>query len=48
MSCQEEECQTMQEVENLTKALISAYKYKKETGAPLLTVDLIQDFHKQV
>ena len=36
------------EVKNLTRAITLAYQYKKEMKTPLLTVGVIQDFHKEV
>ena len=38
----------MPEVKNLTRAITLAYQYKKEMKTPLLTVGIIQDFHKEV
>ena len=48
LSCLEENCLTMLEVKNLTRAMSLAYQYKKEMKTPLLTVGIIQDFHKEV
>ena len=38
----------MLEVKNLTRAITLAYQYKNEMKTPLLTVGIIQDFHKKV
>ena len=48
LSCLEEDCQTMLEAKNLTRAITLAYQYKKAMKTPLLTVGIIQDFHKEV
>ena len=48
LSCLEEDRQTMLEVKNLTRAITLAYQYKKEMKTPLLTVGIVQDFHKKV
>ena len=48
LSCLGENCQTMLEVKNLTRAITLAYQYKNEMKTPLLTVGIIQDFHKKV
>ena len=48
LSCLEEDCQTMLEVKNLTRAITLAYQYKTEMKTLLLTVGTIQDFHKEV
>ena len=48
LSCLEENCLTMLKVKNLTRAITLAYEYKKEMKTSLLTVGIIQDFHKEV
>ena len=48
LSCREEDCLAASEVENLTKAMALACQYKKEMRTPLLTVGIIQDFHREV
>ena len=48
LSCLEEDCQTMLEVKNVTRPITLAYQYKNEMKTPLLTVGIIQDFHKEV